>query len=110
MTCLKVNPARFDQRVVLQTVTRTSDGQGGSTETWADTLTVWASVEPLKGWEKMQAMQLQTPVTHKVTTRYTAAATTARRLKLGTRVMDVKEVINLNEAHAFLELRAVETR
>lgn len=109
MRCIKIKPARFNKRVTLQTAARVSDGQGGWTEAWADSLTVWAKVEPLKGWEKMQAVQAQTPLTHRVTMRYTAAATTAKRLKYAGRVMDIKEVINPNEDDAFLQLACVET-
>lgn len=109
MTCSKLSPSDFKKRVTLQSISQVSDGQGGFTDTWVDTLTVWAAVEPLKAWEKMQAMQLQTPLTHKITMRYNSVATTAKRLKLGTRTMDIKSVINLNETNALLELRAVET-
>lgn len=109
MACVNLDPANFKRRVTLQTVSRLADGQGGYTEAWVDTLTVWASIEPVKAWEHYQAMQLETPVTHKIQMRYNATATSAKRLLYGTRVMDIKSVINLNEDNAFLEIRAVET-
>ncbi len=95
-------------RVTIQNVSRVSDGQGGFTETFADGATVFASIEPVKAWERYQAMQTQAPVTHKVLMRYRADVTSASRLKFGTRVLWVKEVINPNEDDAFLEIRAQE--
>lgn len=95
-------------RVTIQSVSRVSDGQGGFTESWTDGATVWAAVEQKKAWEKFQAMQEQTPVVWAVTMRYRDDVTTASRLKYGTRVLWVKEVINVNEDDAFLDIKAIE--
>ena len=108
MTCLNVKAASFKHRVTLQSCSQTTDGQGGYTDSWSDVVTLWASIEPLKGYERYQAMQLETPVTHKVTIRYNAAVTTAKRLIYGSRVFNIKEVINLAEENAFMELRVNE--
>jgi SPP1 family predicted phage head-tail adaptor len=106
--CAKYAPAAMRHRVTIQSVSRASDGQGGFTETWADGATVWASVEQTKAWEKFQAMQEQTPVVWAVTLRYRADVTTASRLKYGTRILWVKEVINVSEDDAFLAIQAIE--
>lgn len=100
--------AAMRHRVTIQTASRVSDGQGGFTETWADGDTVWAAVEQKKAWEKFQAQQTQTPVTWVVTIRYRADVTAATRLKYGTRVLWVKEVINRGEANAYLDIKAIE--
>jgi SPP1 family predicted phage head-tail adaptor len=62
----------------------------------------------MKGDEKFQAMQLQTPTIHKVTMRYRAGVTTAKRLLYGSRVFDIKEVINVDEANSILVLKCME--
>jgi SPP1 family predicted phage head-tail adaptor len=95
-------------RVTVQTAVQVSDGQGGFTETWTDGPTVWASIEPLKGYERVQAMQTQSPQTHKITVRYTPDITSASRLKFGTRVFGVKEVLNTEERNRFLVIKAIE--
>lgn len=44
-----MQPGNLDQRITLQTVTRTSDGIGGYTSSWrniAPAPTVWASARP----------------------------------------------------------------
>lgn len=106
--CSKYLPAKMDKRVSIQTRTQTTDGQGGFTESWATDATVWARIEPMKGYEKFQAMQLQVPLTHKVTIRYRSGLTTAKRMLFGARVFDIKEVINLDEANNFLVLKCLE--
>ncbi|MCE9566359.1 MAG: phage head closure protein [Planctomycetes bacterium] len=95
-------------RVTIQNSSQVSDGQGGSTESWPDGDTVWASIEALKGFEKYQAMQMQTPVTHKLVVRYRADITTASRLKFGTRIFWVKEALNVKEENRYLQIKAIE--
>jgi SPP1 family predicted phage head-tail adaptor len=95
-------------RVTIQSETQSSDGQGGFTSSWVDGDTVWASIEPLKGWERMQAQQMQTPVTHKLVMRYRSDVTTETRLKYGSRLFQVKEVINQDENSRFLIIKAIE--
>ena len=107
-TCAKTHAASMNKRVEVQLESATSDGQGGFENEWATTQTLWASIEPLKGYERMQAMQLANPITHKVRMRYNSGVTTKHRLLYSGRVFQIKEVINENEADAFLTLRCVE--
>lgn len=107
-SCCKSPAAAFKHRVTIQNPSRVSDGQGGFTETFPDGDTVWASVEQKKAWEKFQAQQTQTPVIWAVTMRYRTDVTSASRLKYGSRILWVKEVINRGEANAFLDIKAVE--
>ena len=102
-------PATFKKRVTIQNVSRVSDGQGGYTETWVDGSTVYASIEPVKSYERYQAQQLAVPVSHKIVMRYNASVDETSRLKYGDRVFDVKEVINVNEDGRFLSIKAIET-
>ena len=107
-TCSKDIVAQMRERVDIQAVLQAPDGQGGYDELWANELTVWAKIEPMKGFEKLQAMQLGELLTHKVTMRYNDTVTTKHRLKLGTRTFAIKEVINQDESDSFLILRCVE--
>lgn len=107
-TCGKNPFAGMNKRLAIQAVTQTADGQGGWTETWATVATVWASIEPVKGWEKMQAAQMETPVTHNVTMRYRSGVTTKHRILYGTRIFDIKECLNDKEEGVVLKLKALE--
>lgn len=101
-------PGTFRFRMTIQTVSQSPDGQGGFTESWVDGSDVWASLEPLKGWERMQAMQMQTPVTHKIVMRYRTDIDTSARLKYGTRIFNIKEMLNIQENNRFLQIKALE--
>lgn len=95
-------------KLTIQTLSKVSDDQGGFTETWQDGADLWASIEPLKGYEKFQAQQMQVPVSHRITMRYRTDVTAASRLKHDGRVFWVKEVINRNEDNRFLIIKAIE--
>lgn len=98
----------MNKRVAIQAVTFTEDGQGGFTEEWATVLTVWASIETLKAYEKFQAMQMQSPVTHKLTMRYNSTITSAHRLIYDIYIYEIKEIININEDNTFLTIQTVQ--
>lgn len=67
------------------------DGGGGSTETWADAVTVWARVEALAGQEAWQAMQVAASLSHRVTIRK-RAVTAQQRVKYGTNILLIRSV------------------
>lgn len=98
----------MDKRVTLQSVSRASDGQGGFTESWADTATVWAAFAPASGYEKMIAGQMKSEISHNVLMRYRPGVTTKMRIAWGARTFDIKEVINVDEANRTLKLKCVE--
>ena len=100
--------AKMRHRVAIQSKVSVGDGQGGFTESWATDATVWSYLRPVKGLEKFQAGQLQTPVTHKITIRYRAGVTSKQRVLYGSRVFALKEALNPDEANLFLELTAIE--
>ncbi len=100
--------ASFRKRVVIQTVSQVTDGQGGFTDTWNNIETVYASIEPMKAYERFQAMQMQVPVSHKIVMRYHSAVTTSCRLTYQSRIFWVKEIINIEERGRFLKINAIE--
>lgn len=65
---------RFDQE------TRVADGGGGSSITWASQGERWASVEPLRGREQLEAMKLEASSLYKVTIRNDFAVNPAWRI------------------------------
>lgn len=109
MTKCESLAAKLRHRVTLQGKTTEGDGQGGFAETWGDVADLWVNLDPLKGVERIQAQQLQTPNTHRVLLRYRSGITTAMRLRYGTRIFDIKEVINEGEGNRTLRLMCIET-
>lgn len=101
-------PATLKKRVTIQNVIRVSDGQGGFSETWASGATVYASIDPVKSYERYQAQQIAVPVSHKIVMRYNATLDETSRLRYGDRIFSVKEVINEGEENRFLTIKAIE--
>jgi SPP1 family predicted phage head-tail adaptor len=96
-------------RVTIQNATEASDGAGGFTATWSDVATVWAKVEPLRGYEAKEAMQLEAPTIHRIFMRYRSdVRANTSRLVFDGRNLDIKEVRNLTERGRWLEILAEE--
>jgi SPP1 family predicted phage head-tail adaptor len=101
-------PGTFRYRMTIQTLARVADGQGGFDLSWADGSDVWASIEPLKGYERFQAMQMQAPVTHRIVMRYRSDLTARDRLTFNSRTFVIKELLNVNEEQRYLQIKALE--
>lgn len=92
------------QRVTIQTLTKTADGIGGWTQSWATLATVWADLFPLSGREIYSQGQVQSPVTHKCVIRYRDDVTTKHRVSYNGNPYNIRAVLNLNERSEWLEL------
>ena len=104
MRSVALRAATLRHRVVLQSAADTADGGGGGATVWSDTATLWASIEPLKGTERLTAQQLESRLTHRVRLRHRSDVTTAMRVKFGTRIFNIRAVINPDERDRLLEL------
>ena len=100
--------ATLRHRVVLQSAADTADGGGGAATAWSDVATLWASIEPLKGTERLTAQQLISPLSHRVRLRHRDGVTTTMRLKFGARTFNIRAVINPDERNRLLELHCEE--
>ena len=81
-------------RVVLQQTVRTADGGGGAAETWSTVAELWAAVRPISGDERVAADALAGQLTHEVWVRHRAGVTPAMRFLMGSRILDIRAVID----------------
>jgi len=102
-------------RVTFERQTRVPDGAGGWTEAWTAERTCWAKVVPLSGRERLRAMQLEHPVSHRITVRYGGAVAgyhrdgaPRRRIDFKGRKLKIVAIVNLEEANQWLEIGAIE--
>lgn len=95
-------------RIVIQSETKTPDGIGGSTLTWADKMEAWAAIWPLSAKESLDAMKLELVVTHKIRIRYRSGITAKNRIKFGSRIFNIVSLINLDERGRTLDMLATE--
>lgn len=105
---LCLNPSELRHSITIQSVARVSDGAGGQTETWETSTTAWASISPANGHQKWQAMQSETPITHKIKMRYQSGISTSNRIVYDNRTFDIVEVLNVDERDIVLHIMAVE--
>lgn len=92
-----MNIGTLRHKISFQSRTISRDTFGAETVTWRTEKTVWASVEPISGREYFLAQQVQSEVTHVIKIRYYDGVRTDWRVIFGSRIFDIKSVINLKE-------------
>lgn len=70
--CCDITGSMLRERIEIQRKTRSADGYGGFTESWAadPTGTIAASVRPLTGTEALAAMRMNQRVNYRVIIRF----------------------------------------
>jgi SPP1 family predicted phage head-tail adaptor len=105
---MPMNSAKLRHRITLQSKTKVKDSEGITKEKWADVMTVWAAVEPLRGREYFQAAAVNQENTVRFRIRYRAGVTPNMRVKYGSRLFDIKSVIDIEERHVEMHLMCQE--
>lgn len=98
----------YRQRLVVQQEHPVADTGGGNVMGWTTLKTVWAYVEPMRGQEKLLSGASTGTVTYRITMRYDSAITSAMRLLLGSRVFNIRSVLNEKERNHTLIIFAEE--
>jgi len=87
------------------TIQRPVPGVGwGADPTWAMHVTVWGSIEPLRGGELLRAQQINSEITGRIGIPYVPAVTPAMRIVCGSRIYQILAVIDPEERHRELQL------
>ena len=96
-------------RVEVLSKSAARDSFGAEVISWVTVATVWASVEPLRGREYIEAKQGQVEVSHRVGMRAFPAVDSSMRLRIsGGRVLEIESVIDPLERGERLELMCAE--
>lgn len=88
---------KLRHRVYLQSKSATRDSYGAEVVTWVTEKTVWAAIEPLFGREYFLAHQTQADVDYRIRIRYYDGLRPDWRILFGTRIFEIKSVINMVE-------------
>ena len=94
-------------RLTIEAPAAQDDSFGGRADPWAvpqRVARVWGRIEPLRGSEKLLGMQLSERVTHRITIRHRSDVASSQRLRLGTRLFNIRAVIDVDERGRWLEL------
>ena len=89
-------------RLRLEDVSRIADDAGGASESWSAVAEMWAALRPASGDEALEAEKLAGRVTHEVIVRHRAGIRPQMRFVLGSRVFDIRAVMDVEERRRFL--------
>lgn len=99
---------RLRHRLTLESATRTPDGGGGASESWATVATVWASITPTGGSEAIDADALTGRISHEIVFRHRPGVAPVMRLRRGNRVFEIAAVIDIDERKRWLKCLCME--
>jgi SPP1 family predicted phage head-tail adaptor len=102
-----VRAGRQRHLVEFQRATETANAFGEPIKTWETLTTDWCAVEPLKGNEKFEAMQVQTDIDTRIVARWhkkLSTLTTKDRAVFGSLIYDIKEVLNIDNRNRELHI------
>lgn len=89
-------------RLALQAPLESPDGGGGVTRVWSLVAEVWGVVKPASGGEAAEADGIHGRVSHEIWIRHRAGVGAEIRFVLGSRIFEVRAVIDSGERHRFL--------
>tara|TARA_Y100000114_G_scaffold44835_1_gene40538 strand:+ start:28598 stop:28927 length:330 start_codon:yes stop_codon:yes gene_type:complete len=96
------------EQITIQTIGSTRDTGGGISSNYSDSQTVQASVKPVNGKEVFAQGKLQDRVTHEIMIRYNVSVTPKNRIKFGSRIFNIRSVLNVNERSRYMKILAEE--
>ena len=100
---MSISSGLYNNTLTLQVLTETSDSQGGSTTTWADSTVFKARISSLSAQEKMAQDKTTTVASHKIYCN-NMTVTTADRIKWDTVYFEITGIVNPSEAYHHLEI------
>lgn len=100
----------LNKRITIQEATETSDGRGGFTEGWLDTMTCWACIEPLFAKQIFEYRSLNVNASHRIKVRASITVEENNRILYGTRIFEVLTVENESESEVVKWITCKEVR
>jgi len=97
-------------RGVIESRVEAPDDTGDPLSTWAPYAVVWADVQPLAGRELFTAQQDASLVQYRVTMRYLAGVSAAMRFRIGTQVLNIEAVIDVEQRGETTVLHCLERK
>tara|TARA_R110001583_G_scaffold194878_1_gene367424 strand:+ start:937 stop:1266 length:330 start_codon:yes stop_codon:yes gene_type:complete len=91
-------------RIKVENATNTRDAGGGMSQAYNSAAFVYANIKPTNANSSYRQGMVQEKVTHEITMRFMKNIGTNSRISYGTRLFDVKGIINVDERDRFLKL------
>jgi SPP1 family predicted phage head-tail adaptor len=99
---------KLRHRGTLKSLSQSQNEYGEPSDTWTTVTTVWMAIEPLQGKELIMAQQTNALATIRVTLRYNSTVDPSDRVVVGSRTLEIVEVINPRELGEYLVLMCKE--
>ena len=84
-------------KVVLQSMSPSTDSGGGQSVSWGIATTVWAKVENLSGTENSFGDQIEDRSNYRFTIRYYSALTPKYRISYNSKTFNIQHIASLME-------------
>lgn len=95
---------KLDKRAAFQSETRTPDGMGGNSRTWATDFTLWAQLKPKAGREVLTGTQQVHVQTNELVIRYRTDITTAMRVIIEGVTYNIQSFADMDSTKRYLTL------
>lgn len=105
------NIAQLCNRIELQALTETPDGQGGFTSSWTVVQSHWAKIKTVSAKERVYNQKLEDNYTHEIVIRNTqdyVFPTAKHRILFGTRIFQIHTVEIVDELDFWIVIMAEE--
>jgi len=91
-------------RIKVENPTNTRDAGGGLAQAYTPVTFIYANIMPTSANSTYRQGMVQEKITHEVTIRYMKNIGTNSRISFGSRLFDVKGIINIDQRDRFLKL------
>lgn len=101
-----IRPGELRERITVQIASGTTNALGETVLTWADSTSVWASVEGVSAREALALGQQETTITHRVRMRHLPGLTQQMRFSWRSRTLEIVSLLehgNRSEHEAICE-------
>lgn len=105
-----IQSGEFSERVELQNFVETKAKAGSPVRAWSTVVTRWAKMEPGGGQEKFNAEQMEARTDVVISIRYYADIDTTWRVKRGTKIYNIQNIVNVGENDYLLELHCTQNK
>ena len=115
-----MDAGQFNRRIHIQARKSTKDDYGQQIDSWVTEFVVWANIRPVsrkEEFERVDAMELRSRLTHTVCVRYNVAMMPPMKADAwrilyptaaGDRYLNIQQARDLNEAHQYIVFECIE--
>jgi len=103
-----MHAGRLRHLVTIEQATEAQDTTGQAVKSWGPFAQVWASVEPLKGNEFLEAQQINAETTTRIRIRKLDGITQKMRISYDSRLYNINAILHINERQREMHLMCSE--